>query len=356
MAGFRKAAAEKAALKMALYGPTGSGKTLTALMVAEGLAALRKGRVAMIDTERGTDFYCQEVPERAAHPAAFDFDRLETRSLTEALKACRESRPEEHPVVVIDSVTHLWEAARAAYTGRTTRAGSIPMQAWGQIKKPWKELMHWMLATPQHVLLCGRQGNDWSEGDGGELVLAGVKMKAEGETAYEPDVLLRLEARPLAGRKGQGAKVVHLAHVEKDRTGKLPACIEWPSFDTLARPLLGLLGERHAAPQSEDDAAALDHEALARQGRETEAASQVLLGQFMARIAKAKGLKDLNAVGLDIKARKAGLLTPHVAQLEAEYRAAMQAHKDAAAKAAPAAEADPAEEEERKAIRENGGG
>jgi Cdc6-like AAA superfamily ATPase len=37
MAGFRKAKAEQAALKMGVYGPPGSGKTFTSLLLAEGL-------------------------------------------------------------------------------------------------------------------------------------------------------------------------------------------------------------------------------------------------------------------------------------------------------------------------------
>ena len=43
MAGFRKAKAEQAALKIGFYGAQGSGKTFTALLIAEGLAQ-RKNR------------------------------------------------------------------------------------------------------------------------------------------------------------------------------------------------------------------------------------------------------------------------------------------------------------------------
>ena len=51
MAGFRKAKAEQAALKVGLYGPPGSGKTFTALLLAEGLAKATKKRVAYVDTD-----------------------------------------------------------------------------------------------------------------------------------------------------------------------------------------------------------------------------------------------------------------------------------------------------------------
>jgi hypothetical protein len=51
MAGFRKAKAEQAALKMGIYGPPGPGKTFTSLLMAEGLAKATGKRIAVVDTE-----------------------------------------------------------------------------------------------------------------------------------------------------------------------------------------------------------------------------------------------------------------------------------------------------------------
>src|SRR6476620_11673956 len=138
MAGFKKAKAEQAALKMALYGPPGSGKTFTTLLCTEGLAKLTGKRVAFVDTERGTDFYCQRVPERTIHPEAFDFDALYTRSITELQQALHTVKPDVYCAIVIDSITHIWEAARLAYSGKETKIGTIPFHAWAKIKKPYK--------------------------------------------------------------------------------------------------------------------------------------------------------------------------------------------------------------------------
>src|SRR3990167_11352513 len=102
MTGFRKAKPEQAAIKLGLYGPPGSGKTFTALLCAEGLAKRSGGRVAYVDTERGTDFYAQAVGAREHHPAAFDFDAIYTRSLTETLEAVRGLDPKIHAVLVLD--------------------------------------------------------------------------------------------------------------------------------------------------------------------------------------------------------------------------------------------------------------
>jgi pantothenate kinase-related protein Tda10 len=56
MAGFEKPKPLKAALKVGLYGPAGSGKTFTSLLLAEGLARHAGKRVAFCDTEHGTAF------------------------------------------------------------------------------------------------------------------------------------------------------------------------------------------------------------------------------------------------------------------------------------------------------------
>src|ERR1700722_6064593 len=140
MSGFTKPTSLKAALKLALYGAAGSGKTLTALLLAVGLVRGTGRRVAVLDTEQGTAFYSQAVPRRTIHPDAFDFDVLHTRSVTEALSALHSLDPANYGVVIVDSISHLWDACRNAYTGKTTRQGGIPLYAWTAIKKPYREM------------------------------------------------------------------------------------------------------------------------------------------------------------------------------------------------------------------------
>jgi predicted ATP-dependent serine protease len=138
---FEKAKAQQAFLKIGEYGPPGSGKTFTALLVAEGLAKRTGKRVAFVDTERGTDFYAMAVAERKVHPEAFDFDALYSRSLAEVLATVKALDTDKYGVLVIDSISHIWDAAMEAYSGRKVGKDQdkIPMQAWGPIKKPYKE-------------------------------------------------------------------------------------------------------------------------------------------------------------------------------------------------------------------------
>src|SRR3984957_17775880 len=140
MSAFTKPTSLKAALKLAFYGPAGSGKTFTALLLAEGLARQNGRRVAVLDTEQGSAFYSQAVPSRKAHPAAFDFDVLHTKSVTEALAALHALDPAVHGVVVVDSISHIWDACRNAYAGKLPKRGGIPLHPWVAIKKPNREL------------------------------------------------------------------------------------------------------------------------------------------------------------------------------------------------------------------------
>jgi AAA domain len=318
MGTFQKPQPLKAALKMALFGPAGSGKTFTALLIAEGLANLAQGkRVALVDTEQGTAFYSQDVPARQPHPKAFDFDVLHTRSITEVLTALRAIDPARHGVVVIDSISHLWDSCKNAYTGKLTRQGSIPFHAWANIKKPYRELMHRLLTAPYHVLICGRQAVEYGEDETtGELAGIGYRMRAEGETGYEPDVLLRLEQR----RAKNEARAIPVAHVEKDRTGVLAGrSIPGPAFDNVAKPLLGLLGATQASQPSDDEVGLLDAETLAREQAEQERQSLELAQNYTERFRAALTPADLTAVGQELTVAMKAKLIP--ADLERVRRA-----------------------------------
>lgn len=321
MSGFRKAKAEQAALKVGIYGPPGSGKTLTALMCTEGLAKLSGKRVAFVDTERGTDFYVQRIPSRHVHPEAFDIDAMYTRSIAEVLSAIRGLKESEYSAVVIDSVTHIWEACIASYSGRTTRANTIPMQAWEKIKKPYKELMSLLLSSNMHVFILGRQGTEYStDEETEELKKVGLKMKAEGETPYEPHILIRME-RLRAKKTNEVDQVI--AYAEKDRTGVLSgrSFID-PTFDSLCKPLLGLLGNTQAAMMTHDEAAAVDAEAMAAEDERRAENSAKTLRQFSAELELAQDQDAIKAIAKRITPQlKASMLTADVAELRNRYQA-----------------------------------
>ena len=328
MAGFRKAKPELAYLKVSLYGPPGSGKTFSTLLMAEGLAKLTGKRIAFVDTERGTDFYAQHVPERGVHPEAFDFDAIYSRSITEINRELRNLKPSEHGVVIVDSITHIWEACKASYAGPKTKIGTLPMHAWGKIKQPYKELMQFLINSPFHVFILGRQGNEFTEDEEtGETKAVGVKMKAESETAYEPHICFRMESVKPVGRKGSKfAEAVPVMHVEKDRTGVLQGkSIEKPNFDRVCTPLLGLLGAKQAQIQSEDEAAAQDAEALANQERDRLQVSRELAERLAAKFNLCESVVEAEALSRTITpGLKKEMTSDDLANVRSAYLATVQ--------------------------------
>jgi len=288
---FKKATSEQAFLKAALYGKAGSGKTLTSLLWAEGLAQKDGRRVAYVDTERGTEFYSMTIPERQVHPEAFDFDRLVTSSLFEALEAVEQIDPSVYSVVVIDSITHLWEAARNSYTGRKTSQGGIPIQAWGELKKPYKKLISLLLDGNFHSIICGREGVVMEEDEAGDTKVTGTRMKSEGETPHEPHVLGRMTPQ-----LQMGSTSIVRVFFEKDRSGILTGkTFEWPTYATIQPVVSYLSGGTQGKLGTADDAAGIDAAKAEEREARVEAERLALYMQIKNAIEQASSVDALKA-------------------------------------------------------------
>jgi hypothetical protein len=317
---FKKAHAQQARIKAMLYGPPGSGKTFTALLFAEGLAKVRGKRVALVDTERGSDFYVQPVKQRMVHPEAFDVDALYSRSIADVTEAVHALDPKEHGVIIIDSISHLWDAAMEAYTGRKTKVDSIPMHAWAKIKRPYKELVSYLIGSPFDAFILARQKNIFdTDEDSGEMKKIGVGARAESDTAYEPHLCLRMESRKNPEDTTQS---IYLALVEKDRTGVLAGrTLKNPGFRTI-EPLLPLLGETQAPAEDADERMARDGELLDKADEKTaakEAKSRELLLGFQTGLMCAENAEHLGKVAAEIAKSKRYLTEEHAGALRVTY-------------------------------------
>lgn len=308
---FQKAKPQQAFFKAGAYGKQGSGKTFTSLLWAEYLAKMTGKRIAIIDTEHGSDFYAGKVKERRVHPEAFDFDAIYTRSLMEVVEEVEALDPKVYGVLIIDSMTHLWEAARNAYQGKVMANGGIPIQAWSKIKKPYKKLMGMVLDGQFHCIMCGREGVVMEEDENGEAQVVGKKMKAEGETAYEPNFLFQFKPKWLEDGTQQIA-----AFVEKDRSGILQykTLIEPNPSDI--EPLIKYLNGDTQASVSHNNAAETDAKKIEEQeARETEERS-MLFKQIRTAIQSAGNSGELKAAWSLTGGKKTKLGEEFFSQLE----------------------------------------
>jgi AAA domain len=319
---FMKPKPMQAALKVAIYGGPGSGKTFTSLLIAEGLAKMTGKRVAYVDTEHGTDFYMNEIPDRSTHPESFAefIDVLYTRSITEVHREVQKLDPDVYCCVVIDSMTHMWESAKESYSGKRTKIGGIPLHAWAGIKRVYKNMEHFLLNSSFHVLELGREGVDYQDdAETGELKRVGFKMKAESETPYEPHILLRIQqTKPAKGN------AIVTAYAEKDRTGVLAGkTIEWPCFDNIAAPILKTLGVSQAQIPSSDETRVTDIENLDAADAAKFDASVEILADYKALFQLAKSIDEVQELSKQLTpAVKAKLVPQHLAELRDAYRTA----------------------------------
>jgi len=305
-------------LRASLYGPSGSGKTLTALILAEALAKKEESRIGMWDSEHGSDFYTEAVQTRACHPGAFDFDADYDKSLTGITKLVKSIDGKTHKVFICDSMTHIWEAARNSYNGPTGPGGQIPIHAWGPIKARYKAIMDSLQNMKAHVIIIGREGVEYGEGEDGKDGVIGKRMKAESETEYEMNMSIRMER---VGQKRRKDEFAVRAIVEKDRTGIMQGkVIVNPTFETLLEPVMRMLtAEKQGKIQTAAEIERKDAQHFADTDHNTESKSAELLLGFRKQLNNAKSLDDLKLVNKQIKSKIPSMTPNDISSLRHQY-------------------------------------
>lgn len=298
-----KAKSAQRFLRVSIYGPAGSGKTLTALMCGEVLAAMEKSRIGMWDSEHGSDFYLEKVAARACHPEAFDFDADYDKSLSGITRMVTTIKGKTHRVLIIDSMTHVWQAAIDSYQGKKANGGQLPIYAWGPIKSKYRVIMDACQNFQGHVFLLGREGVEYGEDEKGEEGVIGKKMKAESETQYEMNMSIRMER---VGQKKRGSKSDVRAIVEKDRTGIMQGkVIINPTFETLLKPLMRMLtADKQGKVQTHEEIQRKDAEHFAQSDHGKESKSEKIKLELRQGLNACTSLEDLKFVYKEMQSKK----------------------------------------------------
>lgn len=139
---FQKATKTQSRLRLALCGPSGAGKTFSALNIAQHLGKT----IAVIDTEHGS---------ASKYADRFDFDVCDLTDhhpgkYVEAIKAAGQA---EYDVIVIDSLSHAWfselELAGKGFDG------------WKNVRPLERALIDAMLSSPSHVIATMRTKTEY---------------------------------------------------------------------------------------------------------------------------------------------------------------------------------------------------
>ena len=202
MSMFKKAERSKIYMKIAITGPTGSGKTFSALRLAKGIG----GKIAVIDSENGSAALYSDIG---------DFDHMELRppfTAQKYIEAIRAAESEGYNVVIVDSLTHAWAGDGGLLDQKQAKdqRGGNSFTNWAEITRFHEQLKSAMLQSKIHVIVTMRSKMEYSQekdGNGKTTIRkVGLAPIQREEMPYEFTVVFDIDS-------------THSAETSKDRTG-----------------------------------------------------------------------------------------------------------------------------------------
>jgi len=230
MSQFHKAERKKGKLRLAIAGPAGSGKTYSALLIALGLG----GRIAMIDTERGSGELYDHLGEYDActiHPP------FEPRKYVETIRAAEDLGYE---TIIIDSLSHAWvgQGGLLDVHGHIADKTGNSWSAWRQVTPKHNELVDAMLQSKCHIIATMRSKMEYAqveENGKKQVKKLGMSPIQRDGMEYEFTVFIDLDQQ-------------HTATTTKDRTTLFDGQYFVPTVETGKMLLAWLENNGQVAP------------------------------------------------------------------------------------------------------------
>lgn len=195
---------EQIYVKVLIGGPSGSGKSYSALRVATGIAG-REGegtKIGYIGTEGMRDkLYANEF--------SYDLISLEEYSPDYYEAALDAFLDAGYKVIIVDSLTHLWGWVQDQVQ-KVAKNSDSSFQAWGKYKKENKKIVEKILLAPAHIIVTGRGKDEYvlEQNSKGKMAprKVGVGVQQDKDIEYEYMVTFMLDQE------------THIAEVAKDNT------------------------------------------------------------------------------------------------------------------------------------------
>jgi hypothetical protein len=168
---FKKATKKESRLRMALAGPSGSGKSYTSLKVATSMG----GRIALIDTEKGSASKYADI---------FDFDVCELESFHPQvyIDTIKDAEKAGYDILIIDSLSHAWFGKDGALelverASRASKSGNSYV-AWANVTPLQHKLIDSLIGSKCHIIATLRTKTEYSQekNDQGKTVIRKVGL------------------------------------------------------------------------------------------------------------------------------------------------------------------------------------
>lgn len=236
---FRQAQKQQSKLRMTIDGPAGSGKSYTALRFAHALQAAYGGRIAAIDTERGSlSKYVGENPDGI--PWQFDVLELTQFSPEKYTEAIQAAGKMGYGVLIIDSLSHAWEGAGGALEIKD-RQGGNQYTAWRAVTPIHNRMIDAILQSPCHVITSMRSRMEYvQEVDQatGKIAIrkVGLSPVQRPGMEYEFDLVCDIDWSHIMTVSKSRCSAVQDLKVEKPSASFLTPVIEWLSSGVVMAP------------------------------------------------------------------------------------------------------------------------
>lgn len=217
----------RASTSLSIFGPGGSGKSLTAILIAIGNSIERRNRagIALVDPEDVSDFLL-----RICEIEGVPLFTMKRRTFVEMRDALKEAEDAGLSAFVVDHYDGIHrELIEAQKDALDLRGHALPYQHREELIRHWDDWVRRVRASSCDCLFNGRLAWNWGddENESGDAVKVrlGTKMRGDGDADYEPDLLIEMELieRRVREQKSHAKRIenLHFAYVRKDRTQAL---------------------------------------------------------------------------------------------------------------------------------------
>lgn len=190
---FQKAERKKSKLRLAIFGAAGSGKTLSALLLADGLK--KDCKIAVVDTENGSaEIYADRV----------DFDVINMSppyTPDKYMDAVQTAEKNGYDVLILDTISAMWSGSGGLLDIKQRvekRGNKNSFTAWAEVMPMYNRFIDTLLQSNIHIIATMRSKAEYliqKDEHGGIKGIAkvGTTPIMKGEVDYEFTTVFSLD-------------------------------------------------------------------------------------------------------------------------------------------------------------------
>lgn len=203
----KRASRSEVFLKLGVTGPSGSGKSYSALLLAKGLMGGTLENTVVIDTENGSANLYSDLGEYSVLPFDPPYDPKRYAN------AINLAVSEGFKCIIIDSISHEWEGAGGCLDIHAKLGGKF--SDWALVTPMHKAFIDSIMQAKAHVIVTMRKKQEHAMVEkNGKKTVEKMGLKEVQRDGFEYELTTNFDIN-----------MDHLAVASKDRTGMFDTII-----------------------------------------------------------------------------------------------------------------------------------